>query len=49
MPELDEPACGAGAASWAGFLETVEEDTMVVELETRFEGRDSRFEKLKTR
>jgi hypothetical protein len=43
MPELDEPACGAGAAaSWLGFLETVEEDMMVVGLDLRFEGRDSR-------
>jgi hypothetical protein len=49
MPELDEPACGAGAASWAGFLETVEEDMMVVGIGleirgTRFEIRETRSE-----
>jgi hypothetical protein len=44
MPELDEAACGAGAASWEGFFETVEEDMMVVGLELRFEGRETRGE-----
>jgi hypothetical protein len=43
MPELDEPECGA-AASWVGFLETVEEDMVVVGLELRFEGRETRGE-----
>jgi hypothetical protein len=41
MPELEEPECGAGAAaSWVGFLETVDEDMMVVGLDLRFERRD---------
>jgi hypothetical protein len=45
IPELDELECGAGAAaSWLGFLETVEEDMMVVGLELRFEGRETRGE-----
>jgi hypothetical protein len=48
VPLLDEPACGAGAAaSWEGFLETVEEDMMVVGIGPEI--RDSRSEIRETR
>jgi hypothetical protein len=55
VPLLDEPACGAGAAaSGEGFLETAEEDMMIVGIgpeirDSRFEIRDPRFEKREAR